>query len=81
MTKKTRYDRDRDWPINAFGITGLRENLGRDGGIEEPYWGPSAPETCQYRPLWRAEVKNFVRKIFKLGALFSILGKTPTNGS
>ena len=23
----------------------------------------------------------FVRKIFKLGALFSILGKTPTNGS
>ena len=23
----------------------------------------------------RAEVKNFVRKIFKLGALFSILGK------
>ena len=33
-----------------------------------------------YRILWRAEVKNFVRKIFKLGALFSILGKTPTNG-
>ena len=31
--------------------------------------------------IWRAEVKNFVRKIFKLGALFSILGKTPTNGS
>ena len=29
----------------------------------------------------RAEVKNFMRKILKLGALFSILGKTPTNGS
>ena len=27
------------------------------------------------------QVKNFMRKIFKLGALFSILGKTPTNGS
>ena len=22
-------------------ITGLRENFVRDGGIEEPYWGPS----------------------------------------
>ena len=30
---------------------------------------------------WRAEFKNFVRKIFKLAALFSLLGKTPTNGS
>ena len=27
------------------------------------------------------KVKNFVRKILKLGAIFSILGKTPTNGS
>ena len=25
----------------TVGITGLRENSGRDGGIEEPYWGPS----------------------------------------
>ena len=32
--------------IEAVGITGLRENSGRDGGIEEPYWGPSLiPET------------------------------------
>ena len=29
----------------------------------------------------RAEVENFVRKIFKLGALFSIWRKTPTIGS
>ena len=34
-------DRDRDWPIKAVGITGLKKNFGRDGGIEEPYWGPS----------------------------------------
>ena len=34
-------DRDRDWPIKTVGITGLKKNLGRDGGIEEPYWGPS----------------------------------------
>ena len=25
----------------TVGITGLRENFGRDGGIERPYWGPS----------------------------------------
>ena len=29
----------------------------------------------------RAEVKNFVRKSFQLGVIFSRLGKTPTNGS
>ena len=34
-------DRDRDWPIKTVGITGLKKNFGRDGGIEEPYWGPS----------------------------------------
>ena len=32
------YDRDRDWPVETVGITGLRKNSGRDGGIEEPYW-------------------------------------------
>ena len=26
---------------NKNGITGLHEILGRDYGIEEPYWGPS----------------------------------------
>ena len=25
----------------TLGITGLHEILGRDYGIEEPYWGPS----------------------------------------
>ena len=25
----------------TIGITGLRENLGRDNGIDEPYKGPS----------------------------------------
>ena len=28
-------------PKIIFGITGLYEILGRDHGIEEPYWGPS----------------------------------------
>ena len=28
-------------PIKTVGITGLRENFGRDDGIEQPYWGPS----------------------------------------
>ena len=28
-------------PKIALGITGLLEILGRDYGIEEPYWGPS----------------------------------------
>ena len=28
-------------PIITLGITGLHETLGRDYGIEEPYWGPS----------------------------------------
>ena len=34
-------DWDRDWPIKTVGITGLKKNFGRDGGIEEQYWGPS----------------------------------------
>ena len=38
--KKTWPDRDRDWTKTAVGITGLRENFVRDGGIEEPYWDP-----------------------------------------
>ena len=25
----------------TIGITGIRENLRRDKGIEQPYWGPS----------------------------------------
>ena len=33
-------------PKIALGITGLLEILGRDYGIEEPYWGPS------YMSLW-----------------------------
>ena len=28
-------------PKITLGITGLREILGRDYGIEEPYWGLS----------------------------------------
>ena len=28
-------------PKVTLGITGLPENLGRDYGIEQPYWGPS----------------------------------------
>ena len=28
-------------PKITLGITGLHEILGRDCGIEEPYWGPS----------------------------------------
>ena len=26
-------DRDRDWPLKTVGITGLKKNFGRDGGI------------------------------------------------
>ena len=29
-------------PKVTLGITGLPENLGRDYGIEKPYWGPSS---------------------------------------
>ena len=29
-------------PKVTHGITGLPENLGRDYGIEKPYWGPSS---------------------------------------
>ena len=35
------YVRYRDKPIKTVGITGLRENFGRDDGIEGPYWGTS----------------------------------------
>ena len=28
-------------PKITLGITGLRGISGREGGIEEPYWGPS----------------------------------------
>ena len=34
------YARD-GMPKITLGITGLHEILGRDYGIEEPYWGPS----------------------------------------
>ena len=32
--KKLGPDRDRDWTKTAVGITGLRENFVRDGGID-----------------------------------------------
>ena len=34
------YVRDRNKPIKTVGITGLRENFGRDDGIEEPIRDP-----------------------------------------
>ena len=43
--KKFVYDRDRDWPIKTVGISGLKKNLGQDGGIEEPSWGPGVDKT------------------------------------
>ena len=45
-------DRDRDWPIKTVGITGLKKNFGRDGGIEEPYWGPSSRYYNTFRLLF-----------------------------
>ena len=30
--------------VKTLAITGLRKNFGRDGEIEEPYWGPSRRE-------------------------------------
>ena len=38
-------------PKIALGITGLLEILGRDYGIEEPYWGPSVRPTNAMLPL------------------------------
>ena len=35
-------------PKITLGITGLLEILGRDYGIEEPYWGPSNTNTTNY---------------------------------
>ena len=37
-------------PKIDLGITGLLENLGRDYGIEEPYWGPSRRLSAVSRP-------------------------------
>ena len=31
----------RGLPKITLGMTGLRGNVGRDDGIEEPFWGPS----------------------------------------
>ena len=42
-------DRDRDGMIKTVGITGLRGNFGRDGGIERPYWGHSEPDITMYQ--------------------------------
>ena len=35
-------------PKITLGITGLHEILGRDYGIEEPYWGPSVAQSIEY---------------------------------
>ena len=45
MAKKKLYGKDRDWPAQTVGITGLRENFSRDRTIEETYWGPSLKAT------------------------------------
>ena len=50
---KARSGRDRGLKVCAgggmpkvtLGITGLPEILGRDYGIEKPYWGPSIPDS------------------------------------
>ena len=46
--KKLQVDQDWDWAKTAVKNTGLRENFVRDGGIEEPYWGPSQPAQALY---------------------------------
>ena len=66
------------YPTRSNGIIVL---VNSQIGFLSPIFISTILQSGQYRPLWRAEVKNFVRKIFELGALFSILGKTPTNGS
>lgn len=40
-------------PKITIGIMGLSENLGRDGGIEETYWGIS--KLC-----WRSDCLGYV---------------------
>ena len=39
--RKNKNDQDWDRPVLAVGISGLRENFGRDRGIKEPFWEPS----------------------------------------
>ena len=47
-------------PKITLGITGLRGISGREGGIEEPYWGPSlfwpTTDSTKYRKI----VSNFL---------------------
>ena len=45
--------------VETVGITGLRENSGREGGIEEPYWGPS-----KYRNEGQISKRNSVAAIY-----------------
>ena len=55
------YVRDRDKPIETVGITGLRENFGRDDGIEEPYWGPSMG-SCHIQLQGKAWLQGYFRR-------------------
>ena len=38
-------------PKKIMGITGLSENLNKDNGIEEPYWGYDPPSSSVFRML------------------------------
>ena len=59
-----KYDRDRDYPVETVGITGLRENSGRDAGIEERYWGPSKPSARGAFHIYLILLICFLPKIF-----------------
>jgi len=52
------YVQDRDKPIRTVKVTGLRENFGRDDGIEEPYRGPSSESQTNVRKFTKAKEKN-----------------------
>ena len=46
VDKQTYWVRFGISPVLAVGIMGLRENFDWDGGVGEPYWGPSAEALC-----------------------------------
>ena len=70
-------------PKIALGITGLHEILGRDYGIEEPYWGPSFnPHNFDNHQLFlRKEVKSWFQCAYYQRPLDLRASTTTSEGS
>ena len=58
-------------PKITLGITGLHEILGRDYGIEEPYWGPGVK--VKDRP---SSFRGFHWKVVLSVRTLKVIGKT-----